>query len=147
MNIPHQSADQVTSDKSNGAHKMTQESRAQRRARERAHKHSMASHDMQQQLAHRRESRKNIPHGERHAQQQRSNAKFSANQTTPCANLSDAATSSEPSPASNTLTTPPASASARTPAHTIGTEGNSSIFIIAPCPYALLIILTDSLML
>jgi hypothetical protein len=83
MNIRQQSADQVTSDKSNGAHEMTQESRAQRRARERAHKHSIASHDMQQQVAHRRASRKNIPHGERHAQQQWSNAKFSANQTTP----------------------------------------------------------------
>jgi hypothetical protein len=115
MNIPQQSADQVTSDKSNGAHKMTQESRAQRRARERAHKHSTASHDMQQQVAHRRAIRKNIPNGERHGQQQRSNAKFSAKKTTPRANLSDAATSSEPSPASNTLTTPLASASSSTP--------------------------------
>jgi hypothetical protein len=147
MIIPQQSADQVTSDNSNGAHEMTQESRAQRRARERAHKHSTTSHDMQQQVAHRRAIRKNIPNGERHAQQHRSNAKFSSKKTTPRANLSDASTSSEPSPASNTLTSPAASALASTPAYTISTEGNSSIFIIGPCPSALLLRLTDSLML
>jgi hypothetical protein len=137
-NIPQGSSDQQADDMRNGAHEMTQESRAQRRSRERAHKQIMASHEMQRDIAHRRASRQNIPHGERHAQQQRSNASFASKQTTPHAKISDAATSSAPSPASNTLISPPETDSASTPAYTIGTEGNSPILIIFTYPYALL---------
>jgi hypothetical protein len=136
MKIPQQNADQQAGDKRNGAHEMTQESRAQRRSRERAHKKIGSSHEMEEEIAHRRAIRQNLPHGERPAQRQRSNANFASKQTTPCAKLDGVPTSCTPNNVVNTLT--PETASVSMPAYTIGTEGNFPILSIFPCPYALL---------
>jgi Fic family protein len=135
MEIPHQNADEQAGDKRNGAHEMRQESRAQRRSRERAHKEIMTSREMHKEIAHRKASRQNLTHGERPAQQQRSNSNFASKHTTPQAKLSDVATSCTPNNVVNTVT--PESASVCTPAYSIGTEGNSHILFTSPCPYAL----------
>ena len=100
-----------------------QESRAQRRSRERAQKELMAADKMRKMMASRRESRKSIPNGERHAQQQRCNARFAAKRNSPRAEsiigtCPDAATSSTPNLASSTKD------------YTIGTDGNASILTL-----------------
>jgi hypothetical protein len=104
MEIPHQNADEQAGDKRNGAHEMRQESRAQRRSRERAHKQIMTSRDMHKEIAHQKASRQNLTHWERPAQQQCSNSNFASKHTTPRAKLSDVATSCTPSNVVNTVT-------------------------------------------
>jgi DNA mismatch repair ATPase MutL len=114
------------------ADEQTQESRAHRRSRERTEQVLLEQAEIQDSIAHRRSNRQNIPHGERHAQQQRSNARFSAKQTTQRAesitmSCPGASTSTPPDPSSSTQASPPESASASTPAYTVGTDGNLAV--------------------
>ena len=81
------------------------ETRAQRRTRERAHKEILAAEKRREKCASRKANRQRIPHGERHAQQQCSNARFAQNATT----------------SSHTV-----SASGNTQDYTIGTDGKHS---------------------
>jgi hypothetical protein len=127
MNEVHETNDHQTDGMDDKEHYQKEGNRAHRRARERAQKELLEDAQRRKACAERRASRPSMPHGEMHAQQQRSNARFAAKQNVPCA---DASTSSTPNPASSTKEPPPESAPANTQAYTIGTDGNSPIFIV-----------------
>ncbi|KAM0927514.1 hypothetical protein ACQ4PT_002927 [Festuca glaucescens] len=104
------------------------ESRSHRRARERAQKELMEEAERRRQIAHHRSNMQSIPHGERHAQQQRCNARFAAKHKTPAAetftmSCPDACTSSAPNPSSSTHASPPRSPLESTQAYTVNTDG------------------------
>jgi len=129
MNFGQQTNGQQVHDMHNQVNEQPHENRAHRRSRRRAQKEWLEDAHMQEEIAHQRASRQSIPRGERHAQLERSNARFEAKRNMPPAesitlSCPDLGTSSTNNPA----------LSAHTQAYTIGTDGNGHIFSLLLCP-------------
>ena len=104
----------------------------------RARRQSIPVEEREEINARQRAQRKNVPEGERRALLARRNAQFAAKRDTPCAeSIAMPCPDVRASTAANQplgipsveVDSPPASPSMSTPEYTIGTDGNTTIFI------------------